>query len=344
MQFNYVLGVDMSKAKFNFCLLNAQAQLLWEGQVVNQSPSIEQFIEQLQQRIGLEELQSIIICMEYTGIYVKPLIYAWMARQGRISMVPATQVSQYLAGSQGWADKDDALDARRLAEYAIRFSDKLQPYALKDTTLQALQNLQRLRDRLLKVIQLLEVPVQESQAFDSADLSEQLQVHQQATLQAAKQDLVRVDKTIKKLINKDERLKKLFDLICSVVGVGPVTALEIIISTEGFVKFSPHQAKQFARYAGVVPLKHQSGSSVRKRSRTSKRANQRMKALLTLCAQAALRTKGELRQYYQRKRAEGKEHLVALNAMRNKLILRIFAVVRKQTMYQKNLNFSLVEP
>lgn len=341
MKFNYVLGIDMSKAKFNFCLLDDQKQKIEEGQVDNQSQAIEAFIKQLMLRLNINNLESVIICMEYTGIYVKPLVYAWMARQGRLSLIPASKVSQSLAGSQGWADKDDILDARRLAEYAIRFADKLQPYSLMNATIEALQYFQRLRDRLVKAIHLLQTPLEESQGFETAGIIGQLQQLQQPSLKALKKSLVRVEQKIKRLIKKDQALQKIFEVICSVEGIGPVTASEILIATQGFVKFLPHQAKQFARYAGVVPLKHQSGSSIRKKSRTSKRANKRVKTLLTLCAQAVLRSQGELAQYYRRKREQGKQHLVALNAVRNKLILRIFAVVRKQSMYQKNLNICL---
>ena len=52
-------------------------------------------------------------------------------------------------------------------------------------------------------------------------------------------------------------------------------------------------------------------------------------------------TNGELGIYYQRKRAEGKPFLSVINALRNKIILRVFAVVRNQVMYEKNLNICL---
>jgi len=57
-----------------------------------------------------------------------------------------------------------------------------------------------------------------------------------------------------------------------------------------------------------------------------------------MAATSLIGTKDELAQYYERKISEGKPHFLVINAMRNKLILRIFAVVRNQLMYQKNLN------
>ncbi len=61
-------------------------------------------------------------------------------------------------------------------------------------------------------------------------------------------------------------------------------------------------------------------------------------------ATSLIGTKSELAIYYNRKIKEGKAHFSVINAIRNKMILRIFAVVRNQTTYQKNINLCLVKP
>lgn len=342
MHFKYILGVDMSKATFNFCLIDQQGLIYWEGQIKNQEHSIEDFIELIKQNLELDHIKDIILCMEYTGIYVKPLLRVWMAQQGPLSLVPACKASQLLAGDKGWDEKSDVLDARRLAQYAWRFPDKLKLWTLRNQTIEQLQVLQRLRTRLIKAATLLKVPAKESQGFDKKQITDLIQKHQENSLIALQKDIKNVENSIKQIIAEDQELKNMFSLVQSVEGVGEKTAIEIIIATQGFTKFSPQQAKQFARYAGVVPLKKQSGSSLNRKARTSKRANKNIKMLLTMGARSLIGTRNELGRYYEKKRAEGKEHLVALNAVRNKIILRIFAVVRKQTIYQKNLNVSLI--
>lgn len=67
-----------------------------------------------------------------------------------------------------------------------------------------------------------------------------------------------------------------------------------------------------------------------------------MKTLLHLSAMGAIRTKGELQDYYQRKVKEGKNKMSVLNAIRNKLVLRAFAVVSSNRKYEKNYVYSLV--
>ena len=185
------------------------------------------------------------------------------------------------------------------------------------------------------------MPVGESSEFESAAISEQVSNNQSAAVRALKDDLEGVEGQLEKLVSMDNELKHLFRLITSVEGVGPVTAREIIIATAAFTKFTPEQAKMFARYCGLTPLRKWSGKSVRKPDKTSKKANMKMKGLLTMGAQCLIHRDTELGCYYRRKMADGKKHLVVINAMRNKIVHRVFAVVRNQDMYKKNLNVCL---
>ncbi|RZK16725.1 MAG: IS110 family transposase, partial [Flavobacterium sp.] len=93
--------------------------------------------------------------------------------------------------------------------------------------------------------------------------------------------------------------------------------------------------RKFACYSGVAPFEHRSGSSVRGKSRVSSLGNKAVKSLLHLAAMAAIGCNEELKDYYQRKVAEGKNKMLVLNAVRNKLIHRIFACVNQNRKYEK---------
>jgi len=69
-------------------------------------------------------------------------------------------------------------------------------------------------------------------------------------------------------------------------------------------------------------------------------ADREMKSLLHLAAMSAIRLNNELRTYYRRKVGEGKNKMSVLNAVRNKIVHRIFAVVKNQTMYKNDLVLS----
>lgn len=109
----------------------------------------------------------------------------------------------------------------------------------------------------------------------------------------------------------------------------------MIAITRSFTRFS--NARQFCSFAGLTPYRYDSGSSVRSKARTSKRANQTMKALLHMSAvNVATRMRaGEYRDYYERKLKEGKHAMCVLNVLRAKLVHRMFSVIRRGEEYSR---------
>ncbi len=159
------------------------------------------------------------------------------------------------------------------------------------------------------------------------------------SLLAIKQDIKNLEKQILDLIKEDSDLNHKYNLVTSIDGIGMFTAIEVIIATNEFKNFT--NAKQFACYCGVVPFDFSSGTSIHKRPRVSSMANVNLKTLLHMSALSAVAMKGELREYFIRKVTQGKNKMSVINAIRNKLILRIFAVIKKDQSYQKDFSFSI---
>ena len=117
----------------------------------------------------------------------------------------------------------------------------------------------------------------------------------------------------------------------SVPGIGRITAIFIICCTNNFaVKIT---GKQLASYAGVVPFRNTSGTSIKGRSRIHFMANKHLNSLLTMGALSAIQVYAEFRDYYDRKIKEGKKHLQVLNAIKNKMLLRVASVINLERNY-----------
>lgn len=124
------------------------------------------------------------------------------------------------------------------------------------------------------------------------------------------------------------------------------TATKVVIASNELKIIT--DPKKMACNAGVAPFDYQSGTSVRGRPgisqhRTGGPARKRLKSLFHLAAMSAIRVKGELQNYYQpvRRCGKGKEGKsppmrLVLNAVRNKLIHRLYAVVGRGEKYDKN--------
>ena len=146
------------------------------------------------------------------------------------------------------------------------------------------------------------------------------------------QQICHTDQQLEKAIEEDEQIQQHFRLVNSVVGIGLVTSIAFLIYTQNFTSFD--NGRQFACYAGVAPFEHSSGSSIRGKTKVSPLANRKMKALPSNCASAAVQHDPDLKAYYQRKTQEGKAKMSALNAVKAKLINRVFATVNRGTEYE----------
>ena len=90
----------------------------------------------------------------------------------------------------------------------------------------------------------------------------------------------------------------------------------------------------------IVPFEFQSGTSINKKPRVSYMADKSLKKLLHLAAMRAIQLNGDLQNYYLRKVKEGKNKMLILNAVRNKIVARICSVIKNRKMYQINLQLS----
>lgn len=334
MNFKYFIGIDVSKKTLDFCLLKAGKTLLYL-QTENNSKGIESFIRQCKRQFDLK-LEESLFCMEHTGIYNYPLLDYLSGKQTSVWLESALHIKHSSGLQRG---KNDKIDAERIAFYAYRNQDNVKLWQPTRQVIKELKTLTALRTRLINAKKQLKSSLQEGQQFLDKDLQKKMQRCCQQSLKALDQDLAKVDKQLDKLIASDEELNRLFNLITSIEGIGAVTAREVLITTNEFKDFT--EAKKYACYAGVVPFQHQSGSSIRGKTRVSHLANKTVKTLLHMSALSAIRNCEELRDYYQRKVAEGKNKMSVINAVRNKLVLRIFAVVRNNQKYEKNYNYSL---
>ena len=333
MSLNYFFGIDISKGWLDIALVKQNRQLLHQ-RIENTPAAIKECFRQLKKQTGFS-WQDSLFCMEHTGIYNHHLMEFLFKKKAPVWLESGLQIKQSLGVQRG---KNDKVDAARIAFYAYKNREDVRLWEPEREVVQKLRRLTTIRSRLVGVIKQLKTPLQEEAGFkgkrkaDGASLCS-------GSLKAVEKDLAATQKAIDALIASDQELSRLFALVNSVQGVGKVTAVEVILSSNEFKDIT--DARKFACYSGVAPFEHRSGSSVRGKSRVSSLGNKSVKSLLHLAAMAAIGCNQELKAYYQRKVAEGKNKMLVLNAVRNKLIHRIFACVKQNRKYEKNYQQAL---
>jgi transposase len=322
------VGIDVSKNTLDVSCLTHGSSHFYE-QFENTKVGLQKLNRWLLQQQSFD-YRTALFCMEHTGIYTRVLVEFLLTKGARVWMESALHLKRSIGMVRG---KNDKVDSYRIAKYAMVNRDEARLISPSNQTLQLLKDLLASRTRIDKSIQSINVSVRELQKVDKLSGS-QLAKLNKAALEGLKKSKTAIEKRMRDLINDDAELKQIFALATSVKGVGPVLATELLIYTHKFTRMT--NVKQLACYCGVAPFTHLSGTSIRGKTRTSKFANMALKRTLHLAAMSSTQYVPDLRQYYQRRVGEGKSKMCVINAIRNKLLHRILAVVKRGTPYVLN--------
>ena len=192
------------------------------------------------------------------------------------------------------------------------------------------------RERLVKERAAFQVRSKEYKTFLVEEENHTLFESHVRMIENLNKEIELIEKELYRLIQEDEELARQYKLINSIKGIGPQTAMMMIVLTKGFTCF-PNWRK-FASYAGIAPFPNESGTII-KNHKISHLANKRIKALLSCCASTSIQYNPEMRMYYQKRIEQGKNKMSTLNIIRNKLLARIFAVVQRDTPYVDILKY-----
>lgn len=329
MKFQYYLGIDVSKNSIDVHLRDHDKTLMSQA-FGNSSKGLKVLSSELS-GITDHKWENTLVCMEHTGIYINLLVDFLHDKDANIWVEKGLQIKKSIGMTRG---KSDQVDAQRIADYCFRYQDKCNLWQPVRANLQRLKKLALIRKQLLKTRDQLEVSMKESMAFEDKQIRQLEKKFKNPIISKIKTHIQDVDKSIADTIQEDTQLKNLYGKICSVTGVGKVTAVAMIVTSNEFKGIQT--PKKYACYAGVAPYPYQSGKSIKGREKVSHLANKSIKTLLQMCALSAINSKGEIQDYYIRKVAEGKNKMLVLNAIRNKIIHRVYAVIRDDRKYVKN--------
>lgn len=337
-QIKFFVGTDVSKEWLDMSIVSG-GTVLHHAQIANKPAAIKRWLRGTQKEFGYC-IEATLFSMEFTGLYNHHLLEVLHGLHAAVWLIPGLQISEGSTNGlkRGKSDKQDAV---RIAVYAIKNLEQVRLWKKPRKVLTRLQTLLMVREKLQKTKHQYETTLKEHKSFSSTEEYQVVKACSEAMLKITMKETARVEKEIKELIQSDEKLKELNVYITSVDGVGMVTAANVLVTTNEFLNIS--EAKQYACYAGVVPFKDESGK-MKKRQKVSHKANKKMKKLFHLLAMGVIRMKGEMKQYYERKLAEGKNKMSVLNAIRNKIILRIFSCVKNKKLYEKKYLYSLDKP
>ena len=316
------MGIDVAKLTLDFCLLTEDQQPE-QDQILNTQKSIDTFLKKLNK--SGSQMNNTLFVFENTGIYSSLLALVLSENSLDYAQVPALEIKRSLGITRG---KSDKVDAKEIAHYAKRNADKITLSVLPELSLQQLKLVFSEREKTVAAIKIFE-RTKENEMFLSKEVFGSVKTINNQTVKHLKKQLALLDEKIKKLIREDENLYEQQQLLKSIPGIGEVTSVYLLMATKGFTAFA--NARKFACYSGVAPFEHTSGTSIKGKTRVSHLADKKMKTLLHMVSLTAIKYDPELKEYYSRKKAEGKHTMLVLNNIKCKIVYRIFAVIQRKS-------------
>lgn len=323
MKFKEVIGIDVSKFTLDACIHGLQIFI----QVPNTKQGYRKLLSQVAKGTSCP-IEQVLFCFEHTGMYSFVLASFLSEKQISYILIPGLEIKRSLGIQRG---KNDQIDAKKIAQYAYRRRDEVTLYKIPEKSINKIRQLLSLRERLIKQRAGFEATLKDQGDFIDISENKLLFYIPQKLIKELGTQIVSVERAIDLVLEENPGIMSNYSLITSIPGIGRQTALHLIVITNNFLLFENH--RKLASYAGVAPFPYTSGISIRGKTKVSSMANKKLKSLLSACAVSAIKNDPELKTYFKRRTEKGINKMNTINAVRNKLLSRVFAVVRRGTPY-----------
>ena len=333
----FFIGIDVSKPYFDVSLMavvNHVRQGIETSRFDNTAGGMKLFEKWLKSHKTAFNENTLVV-IENTGIYHR-LIWAFCSRKHLpIHIGNAARIKWSFGIARG---KNDKIDSLRLCNYAFKEAEDLKATPVLNPQLLHLKDFVSARTKLLKQKSSLGVSIKELGNVNDKSHQKLIEKAMKNALDGITKSIKNIEDQIKKIISGNQDFKGNYKLLISIPGIGHVTAVYLIGCTANFA--GQPSGKELACYAGVAPFEHSSGISIKGKTRVHRMANKELKRLLHMCALSLIQHNQEFKTYYNRKKDEGKHSMSIINAVRNKIALRVAAVIKNQVSYKNNYNIA----
>jgi transposase len=305
------LGIDISKLKFDACLLRDAGRL--RHRVFPNTPA---GFAQLSAWLSKHHVERAHACLEATGTYGEALA-TYLHEAGHVVSVVNPALIKAYAQSHLSRAKTDKADSTLIARFcAERHPPEWRPLPREVRELQALAR------RLDSLLEMRQMEANRLEVAATAAVSESLTGH----LTYLDEEIARTEKLIRSHIDRHPGLRCQRDLLLSIPGIGETTAAKLLSEIMDVKLYE--SARQLAAFAGLAPRLHESGRSVRRKARLSKTGAPRLRKALYFPAVVAMRHNPRVRAMSERLKERGKCPMQVIGAAMRKLVHIVYGVLK----------------
>jgi transposase len=267
--------------------------------------------------------------MEATGVYHEKLAYYLSDNTCTLSIVLPSKISNYFR-SLNVKTITDKTASEAIARFGLERN--LDDWMRPQPVYKKLRQLTRERDQLVEERTMVKNQLHAEKAEAQPNASSLQRIKKRiALLEKQEQE---VNQEIKTLVSQDEKLAQLVKRICTMPGVGILTAAIVLAETNGFELI--RNKKQLTSYAGLDVKEKQSGTSVKGKAHISKRGNKHLRKALHMPALSLIRSNERYKAIFARLVARHGIKMKAAVAIQRKLLEMIYTLYKTNAVYDEN--------
>jgi transposase len=323
-QTNFFIGIDISASTFISSIFqNPATKIVTSKEFSNSNDGLEDFLVFLND-FNINSLNC-IICFESTGVYSEKIAYFLFAKKFKVAQEHPLKVKRAFKIS---SNKTDSVDSQQIAEYAFRFLDELVIWQPKEDILEKMEQILLTREFIVKQKTAFKNSLSSYKKHE-IQLSSISNIHDE-TINYFNQKIKILESELEFIFKQNFSIAQKINHLESIPGVGKLLACTLLVVTN---QFESKNHKQLSSYIGIVPFKHESGSSVFKHPKSRSYGHNLLKKLLCLSSLSMVIHNETFRAYFLRKIAQGKPKRIVLNNISNKIIKLCFTLIKNNTDY-----------
>lgn len=312
-----IIGFDVSKNEIIGARIDKSTLVKENYKIANNQEDIDRFLE------AMKAKHSKLLCASEATCEYHRILALGCLKYGIPFRLLNPIVTKQFTRATVRKKKTDLTDALVIAKLALQKEGSL----VSEESFNSLKTVNRTIYKLTRMTQMLHL--MEQRILQILPQEKELIECLGAPLLTLKDSI----KTIRKRINKDIDCS-LQELLSSLPGIGPTLANTLITEIGDIQRFP--SGKSLVAFAGLDPKVRQSGLTLKRNTRLTKRGSPYLRRAIYLAATIAQRHDQELKAYYEKKRNEGKRYKEATVAVARKLLYRIYAVWKRGTPYLKS--------
>lgn len=326
-----VLGIDVAQKELVVSLGRMHddwtPELYSHGTFANSKKGFDAMIKWVK-KLAIEAT-AVRYVMEATGVYHESLAYYLEGKGYEVSIVLPNKISNYFRTLE-MKTITDKTASEAIARFGLE--RKLDKWKRPKQIFKNLKQLTRERDQIVETRTMAknQVHAEMAEAFPNPSSLHRIKAH----IKFLDKQVAEILMEITELVKQDGPVNESIELICSIPGVGRLTAATVLAETNGFELI--RNKRQLTSYAGLDVREKQSGTSIKGKPRISKKGNRHLRKAMHLPALTAIRHEKKFKAVFVRLVSKHGIKMKAAVAVQRKLLEMIYTVYSKNTAYDKN--------